>query len=175
MDRLATAANNMSLPAVATWDGGSDLRTNAASVGLQAIRVAAAAARLLGGNPLSDRDRLTLGTVSADLLQEAQVLRHELMPSVLDESAYAFAGVALSALSTGAHHSPSEEDAAQELEDLAKLLDQMQSQDPVPDTRSLTRIQDIFFRANELVRVALTRSGELIEGNEDTSTTFHKA
>lgn len=157
-------------PGVTAWDGGLDVRLNASSVGLLSVRVAAAAARKRTTGHVNEHDVETLRLVSKDLREEAQILRHETAPDAGDETAYAFAGLALRALGAPTTSSgddvETDEDAAARLDAIAGELEQIAAGSPLSDS-ALERIERVFFSANDLVSASIGRTGETLEGAPD--------
>jgi len=141
-----------------------ELRMNASAVGLLSIRVASAAARVRGGGQINQRDQVALRSVSTDLREEARVLRGEIVPSVTDETAYAVAGVTLTALGQpGDTASATDEDLARRLDRVANDLEKLASGRSLDDAL-LARLESVFLRAGELVTDSLGESGEVLEG-----------
>jgi hypothetical protein len=152
---------------VGAWDSSLEYRMSASSVGLLSIRVAAAAARVRAGGDVNDRDRVAVQTVAADLREEARVLRGESSPDVTNETAYAVAGVALTALrqreGTATSLTSNETALASQLDDLALELETFASGASVGES-SLTRLETVFLQAGALVTDSLGQTGELLEG-----------
>lgn len=161
----------MSNRGVSALDSGFDLRMNVSSVGLLAVRVATAAARRRAGTELNDRDRRAIRLVITDLTSEAKVLRGESSPDVDDETSYAFAGFALTALDNGAPASIDEAIAADKLDDIVQKLRDLMAEASIPEA-SMKEIEDLFLRASNMVSDRLGRAGELLDGSPASSTAF---
>jgi hypothetical protein len=159
---------------VGAWDSSLEFRMSASAVGLLSVRVAAAAARVRSGGHVNERDRAALEAVAADLREEARVLRGQSAPDVTDETAYAVAGVALTALGQrdGAQADvvASDEDLAGRLDELAAQLEALASGSEM-DEQVVARIETVFLRAGALVSDSLGQSGELLEGVPEVSGT----
>lgn len=166
-----TSSSSKSTPGyrsmVGAWDSSLEYRMSASAVGLLSIRVAAAAARVRSGGEVNDRDRVAVQSVAADLREEARVLRGESSPDVTNETAYAVAGVALTALSQReSSSSPTvdrESDLAVRLDDLASELETL-ADGSLKGDDSLARLEKVFIRASALVSDSLGQTGELLEG-----------
>lgn len=151
----------------AAWDG-LEVRMNASSVGLLSIRVAAAAARRRVSGSVNERDIQSLRLATEDLRDEARVLRRESSPDADDETAYAFAGVALTALAatdpTQEATEGAEELAAVQLDALADDLALLASGADISE-EMLERIERLFFSANAIAARRLGGTGETLEGS----------
>jgi hypothetical protein len=155
----------MHLRAVSPIESGFDIRMNASSVGLLAVKVATAAARFRAEGQLNDRDRRVLGLVIADLTQEARIFRGEIDPDVDDETSYAVAGIALNALGARASANGSAEDAAAtQLESLVSQLVELEHGD-LHDVVALEEIERLFLDASSMVTSELSHAGEEVDGN----------
>jgi len=154
---------------VRAWDGGIEFRMNTSAVGLLSVRVAAAAERARTNDTLNERDEDALRTVAADLREEARVLRGEAAPDLNDETAYAVAGVTLTALRLKQTVSPPNDDAASHLDALADTLEKMADGGRVA-SRDIARVAKLFLAVSELVSRGLGRSGELLEGVPEGTT-----
>jgi len=153
---------------VGTWSNGLELRMSTSTAGLRAVRVASAAARLRLGGELRTRDAADLKSVSGGLRDEARVMRGEALPDIDDETAYAFAGLALRALSArGPAPVRGEEGAAHQLDQLAAELEEVASGERV-EGQVLQRIEDLFLATSSMVSEALARTGETVEGEPGT-------
>ena len=150
---------------VSAWDTGLEARMNASAVGLLAVRVATAAARSRSGAPLNERDVAAVAVVRDDLREEAKVLRGEAAPDVSDETAYAFAGVALNALGvSGTSDTDRDADAAAQLDEVADELDALaQGRQVAP--KELESLENLFLIASSMVSERLGQTGELVEGS----------
>lgn len=154
---------------VGAWDSGLETRMSTSSAGLLAVRVAVAAARRRAGEDLNDRDREALKEVRRDLEGEVRVLRGQDLPDVTHESSFAFAGLALSALSTprsenaGMNEADDSQNAAARLDELARDLEIVADRPEVEDA-VLERVESVFLRASQLVSQSLGRTGEIVDG-----------
>lgn len=160
---------------VAAWDGGADFRVGASSMGLQAVRVAAAAAKLARRQALNARDAAALAAVSSKLTREARILTGEAPLESSDESSYAFAEATLSA-SPRESDDVSKDQAAARLKELAQTLDGMRSPSgkDVP-TEDLESIEKLFLRVTEVARESLSRPGEILDGKREQMTGLARA
>jgi hypothetical protein len=153
---------------VGAWDSGLELRMNASSVGLLAVRVAAAAARSRSGSSLNERDIEALVSVRDDLREEARVLRGESSPDVADETAFAFAGLALTALGLPPGKDELDDEAAVRLDKVADDLEAVAGGGSVAPT-TLNDIEQLFLTASAMVSESLGQTGELVEGGPGAS------
>jgi len=145
-----------------------DARAQAVSAGLLAIRIASAAHRLRSGDPLTSSDRSILHNVIRDLRQEAHILRNGDTPDVLDETAYAFAGLALSTI-PDRKRDIEPEAAASALESLAEQLTTFL--DPAThDASKLELIESAFLRAGRRVGSEVGQPGERVDGQLEFET-----
>jgi hypothetical protein len=144
-------------------DSRLDTRLQAVSAGLRAVRVVSAARRCRAGLALTDTDISTIRSVVSDLREEIRVLRNENIPDVTDETAFAFASLALSALPTQAENQGNSGMAARQLESLVSDIEALISSDS-SELASLKRIEDVFLKASDLVGSEVGGTGEKVDG-----------
>lgn len=155
----------MSARGITAIDSSFELRMNASSVGLTAVRVATAAARRRQGLELSPRDERAVQIVIDDLRSEIKVLRGEATPDVDDEKSYAFANFALTALGTyAAELKPDGQSAARELEHVVSTLESLRTE--VGQPSEMEELERLFLRASEAVSNQLGSSGEILSGTQ---------
>lgn len=140
-------------------------RLDAISVGLRAVRLVDATRRWRSHVPFTDTDITAIRSAFADLRNEISVLQNENAPDATDETAFAFASLALQAMPVSASQiypaSP-----VQQLESLASDLDAMLS-GQVPDETVADRIEATYKRTSDLVQSNTGRTGELFEENDE--------
>lgn len=158
---------------VGTRDSQFEYRSNAASAGLLAVRIASAAARARAGDALTPRDRELLNSVIRDLRKEARILRHEALPEVTDEAGYAFAGLALAAYqpadASGQAETEERDVAAtdaldQVALDLEAVVASRDRDDPV-----LERVERLFLALDAIAARSLGGTGEMHQGSPRVS------
>jgi hypothetical protein len=140
-------------------------RLDAISAGLRAIRLVDAAQRWASGVPFTETDRATIRTVAEDLRNEVRILRNQDAPDVTDETAFAFATLALQALPRTSSEIDSAV-AADQLEYLANDLDSMLDSKS-PDQVKAKRIETVFLRTSDLVNSTFGSTGEQIDDADD--------
>jgi len=144
-----------------SWSGGAELRLNASSAGLLAVRVAGAVAHRRAGDDLTERDRRALSSVMTDLRGEASILRGAADPDLVNETAFAFADLALSALNGAQQKAEADADrAADSLDEIANELDLLANGSEIDPAR-LETVERLFMRASRLASDSLGRAGEL--------------
>jgi len=135
----------------------------ATSAGLLAVKIAGSAAKARLGLALEKSEIEALASVAASLEVEVSVLRGEQTADVEDESTYAFAGFALSAIDgagSGVVHS--DEAAAVALSNLAVTLKALSIGTPL-DEANLSAIESVFRRTSQFASRGLSRSGERVD------------
>lgn len=146
-------------------DSGTELRMATSSVGLASVRVATAAARSRIGWSLSKRDKHAIQAVIADLSKEISVLQGETAPDVENEKSYAFAGIALSALSPSGAERLDESTAADQLRSVVDQLRHLA--DEKCDVDELENIESLFLSAGQMASDQLGSVGETVSGLQD--------
>jgi hypothetical protein len=149
--------------AVGAGDSRLDTRLQAVSAGLRAVRVASAVRRRREGRPFTATDTTTINGVMQDLRNEIRVLRNEDMPDVTDETAFAFASLALSALPKTSEEKTDTRAAARQLEDLVREIGKLQLPGQ-PEEEPLAKLEKFFLRAGELAGAEVGRTGEKVDG-----------
>lgn len=135
----------------------------ATSAGLLAVKIAGSAARARLGMTLDKAETEILAAVALRLETEVAVLRGEETPDVEDESTYAFAGFALSAIDgTTSGSTQSDEDAAAALSNLAATLKSLSSGAHLAEA-DLSAIESVFRRTSQFASRGLSRSGERVD------------
>jgi hypothetical protein len=148
-----------------------DTRIDAISAGLRAIRIVDASRRWRSKTPLTNIDITTIRSTADDLRNEIRVLRNQTAPDVIDESAFAFASLALKALPSPGATSADAAFATRQLEGLVSDLEFMLSS-ANPDIIVAKRIEAVFLRASDLVQSKFGRTGETLEQDEDMKSKF---
>lgn len=104
-----------------------------------------------------------LSAVSTDLRTEAAVIRGQSSPDVGDESAFAFAGLALDALGRDSEAAGADESAADSLAEVADSLETLVD-GHVPAADRLAELEQIFLRASDMASSNLGHVGDFAEG-----------
>jgi len=156
---------------VGAWDSSLEFRMNASAAGLLSVRVAAAASRARVTGHIHERDRDAVLRVAKDLREEARVLRGESPPNVDDETAYAVAGVTLTALQGRDDQRTAPQDDAHLAAGLDELATQLESlADGTQSNQAVLRqLEQLFFRAGGVVSDSLGQPGELLEGEPEVA------
>lgn len=148
-----------------TIESGAELRMATSSVGLASVRVATAAARRRFGKSLSRRDKNAIEAVIADLSKEISVLEGQTSPDVDNEKSYAFAGIALWALSPSSVDQIDESTAANQLRMVVQELQRLSQGSSDPG--QLEKIEKLFLSAGQMVSEQLGSAGETVSGLQD--------
>jgi hypothetical protein len=157
-------------PATGSRQNRLHTRLDAISVGLRAVRLVDATRRWRLRVRLTDTDIAAIKSASADLRNEISVLQNENAPDATDETAFAFASLALQAMPTPASQNyPAS--PVQQLESLASDLDAMLS-GQAPDEAIANRIETTYKRTSDLVQSNFGRTGELFEENDEIDRLF---
>jgi len=114
---------------------------------------------------LSPRDKNAIQAVISDLSKEIAVLEGESSPDVENEKSYAFAGIALWALSPSGVERLDESTAASQLKSVVAQLERLV--DESCDANELERIETLFLSAGQMASDQLGSVGETVSGLQD--------